>query len=253
MTTGDFDADGADDLVISAPPAGSLKGEDTGVVHVVAGRPGAGLDTAQVRTFRRDTPGVPGEGRDELLGYALAAGDLDGDRRDDLAIGNYDGAVLVLYSGPGGLTGAGAQEWTPAAVGDASPGREFGHALTIGRFGGPGTAEDLAVGPGSVTVFFGDTGGLSASRTRAIPSLVSGRLGASSFAEALAAYPVRGGEYDDLLVGAPQTAPKGTGALVEVPTGPDGPRAAAARTWRPGTPGMTDRAGYDGFMGREIG
>ena len=252
MTTGDFDADGADDLVISAPPGASPTGEDTGVVHVVAGRPGAGLDTTQVRTFRRDTPGVPGEGRDELLGYTLAAGDLDGDRRDDLAIGSYDGGVLVLYSGRVGLTGAGAQEWTPGALGDASPGREFGRGLTIGQFGGPGTAEDLAVGPGSVTLFFGDTGGLSASRARVIPSSAVGR-GARRFAEALAAYPVRGGAYDDLLVGAPETGPNGAGALVEIPTGLDGPRPAAARTWRPGTPGMTDRAGYDGFMGREIG
>jgi hypothetical protein len=222
------------------------------VVHVVAGRPGTGLDTAQVRTFRRDTPGIPGEGRDELLGYALAAGDLDGDRRDDLAIGNYDGAVLVLYSGRAGLTGVGAQEWTLAALGDASPGSDFGHALTIGQFGGPGTAEDLAVGSESVTLFFGDTGGLSASRARVVPPSTVSR-GARWFAEALAAYPVRGGPYDDLLVGAPGTGPKGAGALVEIPTGPAGPRPAAARTWRPGTPGMTDRAGYDGFMGREIG
>lgn len=191
---------------------------------------------------------LPGEGRDELLGYALAAGDLDADGRDDLAIGSYNDAVLVLYSGPYGLTGTGAQEWTAATVGH--PAVSFGQALTIGQFGGPGTAEDLAVGSDAVTVLFGRAGRLSASASRVLTPSSVGR-GPNMVARALAAYPVRGTAYDDFLIGAPGTNPDVAGAIVEVPTGR--PRPAAARTWRPGTPGMTDRAGEDAFMGREIG
>jgi hypothetical protein len=63
--------------------------------------------TAQGPSLRRDqylttrTPGIKGRGW--AFGHALAAGNLNGDRRHELAIGappgNSGGAVHVLYGG----------------------------------------------------------------------------------------------------------------------------------------------------------
>ena len=101
----------------------------------------------------------PSEAGDQF-GRALAAGDMDGDGTDDLAIAapfedigpNVNaGMVCVAYgmAGPGIIPGGGlAQKWSqnsPGVPERPEPGDHFGAALAIGNFDGV-LGEDLAVG-----------------------------------------------------------------------------------------------------------
>lgn len=106
LVAGDFDGDGWDDLAIGVP-GDHPSSNAAGAVNVVYGSP-TGLTTAGNQIFGEDALGLPGTfgHPDELFGWALAAGDFDGDGADDLGIGipsNQEssveiGGVDVLYS-----------------------------------------------------------------------------------------------------------------------------------------------------------
>src|SRR6266540_1729265 len=179
----DFDNDGFADLAVGVSEDVGAIG-DAGAVNVLYGAAG-GLTGAGSQLFTQASPEVAGIAEaGDSFGYALAAGDLDGDGFVDLAIGvpgedtaiNGVGAVNVLYGGVDGLSGAGSQLFTqasPGMVGTAEDGDQFGQALAVGDFDGDGVA-DLAVGvpgeglgatssAGAVNVLKGAAGGLTSS------------------------------------------------------------------------------------------
>ncbi|HEX6074683.1 MAG TPA: FG-GAP-like repeat-containing protein [Micromonosporaceae bacterium] len=163
LAAGDFNGDGRDDLVVGGAPW-----YGPGYVSVFHGT-GTGA-FSYLGEYTQGTPGVPGSNRDgDAFGYSLVAGDVNGDRRDDLAVGApgdsedrgwATGSVTLFYAGSEGLTGTGAQRWTKDSTGvpggpgsfnesrdDSSDG--FGSRLGLADFNGDAKA-DLAVGaPGS--------------------------------------------------------------------------------------------------------
>ncbi|WP_407560104.1 FG-GAP repeat protein [Streptomyces sp. 184] len=157
-TIGDFDGDGRGDLAYRSIGA-SVEDfpYDKGTVKVVYGTAN-GPDGTRRQTFTQDTADVPGTGeRGDQFGARLAAGDANGDGRDDLAVGvPYEaigskraaGSVVLLKGGSGGLKAAGAQAFhqdTAGVKGVAEAGDRFGAALAFGDVTGDGRAE-LAVG-----------------------------------------------------------------------------------------------------------
>jgi len=138
------------------------------------------LTAAGNQLWHEDVPGIPSRARGhERFGYALAAGDMDGDGSDDLAIGvpgegsGASGAVIALYGGASGLTPSGSRIWTQdssGVPGTREHGDHFGATLAISDFGRSGRA-DLAVGaPGEDLAGRSDAGvvGLLYGRTSRI-------------------------------------------------------------------------------------
>lgn len=188
LAIGDFDGDGFGDLAVGAFGEGITGGPDddaaNGAVAVLYGS-SAGPTADGNQRWDENTPGVPGMAKPgDRFGGALAAGDFDGDGREDLAIGapskgaggkDAAGVVVVLYGSIAtGLTSTGAQRWTQASPGVPSAAEqydEFGISLSAADYGRSGR-DDLAIGApgeqvgkvwraGMVDVLYGRTDGLS--------------------------------------------------------------------------------------------
>lgn len=246
LAAGDFDGDGYDDLAIGAPHEDLESGPtltDAGVVHVLYGSE-TGLKTTGSDYWHQDVAGIQGTaGDNDLFGDALAAGDFDGDGRDDLAIGApgddepgaYNaGVVNVLYGTSDGLSTTDNQVWHQGTAGvEDSPESDdrFGYSLTTGDLNGDGYA-DLAVGvpyedfengttisdAGAVNVLYGAEGGLGVAGNQVwfqddigTPSEEDDRFG-----WALTTGDFDRDGYDDLAVGVPyedHTTTPNTGVL----------------------------------------
>jgi hypothetical protein len=101
---GDVNGDHLDDYAIGMPHA-DANGADSGIVYVFLGHAGAASPTATPLNLAAASFRISGHGG-ELLGYAIAGGDLNGDGRADIAIGapmagapakSNGGAVYIVY------------------------------------------------------------------------------------------------------------------------------------------------------------
>ena len=185
LTVGDFDGDGYDDLAVGVPyeDVGSPVITNTGAVNVLYGS-STGVTGSGSDYWHQDVGSIGSlceEG--DRFGFALTAGDFDGDGYDDLAVGvPYEdwndldtGIVQVLYGTADGLSDVGNQLWRQGItgiIGGEEPHDRFGYALAAGDFDDDGYA-DLAIGvpyegigteseAGAVNVLYGTGSGLAA-------------------------------------------------------------------------------------------
>ncbi|MCP3973271.1 MAG: hypothetical protein GY720_02120 [bacterium] len=148
LTSGDFDGDGYDDLVVPL--------ETRKLIHVFPGSPN-GISTDGDYVLHRDQPGVAGN-REYSYYHArnTTSGDLDGDGFDDFIYGSAGdqihgvkevGSVHVFYGSANGMSGdrdKRLHQDSPGIKGVNEGGDLFGSDTATGDYDGNGRA-DLAI------------------------------------------------------------------------------------------------------------
>ena len=270
LAGGDFDGDGYADLAVAAPFEDVSGADDAGSVLVLYGSR-SGLHAGQV--LAQNTPGIPGPAASgSWFGEALAAGDSDGDGRDELAVGapkqrvaDGSGRVVVVPGSAGGLVADRAQGWSQATEGVRGVPElydDFGSALAFGDTDGDGQA-DLVVGVpgendgGTVQVLPGSASGVSPSLARPL----RGPAGSSGWGGSLVSGDLDGNERADVVgrvtevVGTTDEDEYDFSSLVVVQAGAQGLRQSGVQLLRARSapvPGPAGR-GDESFQGLDLG
>jgi len=190
LQTGDFDADGFGDIVISAPGKNINGKDNAGEITILYGNDSEN-PISRVQTFNQMNRYIPDAPEPEdRWGSSLTSADFNGDGFSDLAVGapgerwgNYEeaGAVTILYGSQNGLQSKKSvrlHQGTPGIPDKNEPHDQWGSNLISGDFNNDGY-EDLAIGTpnessgdkdktGTITILQGSSKGITTKKSKFI-------------------------------------------------------------------------------------
>lgn len=220
VAVGDVNADGFDDIAVSAPGKSVGRARAAGTVTVVPGGR-SGLRTRHSRVYSQNTPGVAGGAETgDYFGAGLALGDVTGDRRADLVVGVFgendqSGGVHVLPGTRGLPTGLGSTAVVPQSLRIGSGGA-FGWSLAVADVDGDGRGEVIVGAPaarvrgvdcGAVAILRGTPRGITRLRVQVASQSSRNVVGVcragDAWGHAVAAGDITGDGRAEVLVGAP--------------------------------------------------
>lgn len=226
LTVGDFDGDGYDDLFMGLPYEDQGSTVDAGRVAVKYGGPSGLPASADSSSWSQNSLAGNGADTGDLLGFAVAAGDFDGDGYDDVAIGSPEdnvgsatgtGKVIIMYGSSTGLSSGNSEAMNQNGITGMTneSGDDFGFALAAGDYNGDGK-DDLAIGVpresrngldrvGQIAIKNGHSSGLKAGGSSRFghPFILATDKDTDFLGEELASGDIDGDGIDDLIVGVP--------------------------------------------------
>ncbi|HEY0697423.1 MAG TPA: FG-GAP and VCBS repeat-containing protein, partial [Micromonospora sp.] len=223
FAAGDFDNDGYDDLVMGLPFTGPHDGDSFGSAYIWYGSAnGLHVVGGRMSYVDQNTGDIPGtsESGDEF-GRALAAGDLNSDGYDDLAVGSPGeaigttsraGMIHVFLGGPDGIpaTAVGLSQADAQVPGESEAGDEFGMSVAIGDVTGDGYG-DLAVGSpgengsGMVTLLKGTASGIAATGATAQVAPTTAAVTPHRLGQTVTLADLTGDDCAEVSTGAPDS------------------------------------------------
>ncbi|WP_225953349.1 FG-GAP-like repeat-containing protein [Kibdelosporangium phytohabitans] len=220
LAAGDFNGDGYADLGIGSPGEAIETKARAGAVWIFHGG-SAGLTSTGAIAFNQDHADLAGAAEaGDLMGFALAAGDVTGDKRDDLAVlsagevisgtTGATGAVHLLHGSASGVNPVGSY----VSVGAAATGGKW-RSLVVGKFHG-GANADLVIqadqrrggpaGSGALVAVRGSGTGLTTAGIQVIDQDTATVPGGTEpndfFGGSLAVGDLDGDSFDDLAAGS---------------------------------------------------
>lgn len=275
LSTGDVNADGYADLAVGAPwDFDNSKGISSGSVVVLDGS-SHGLSTSGAGYYTLDTSGVSGSpstfstDQPDDFGWQARLADVNGDGHDDLIVGSPGtpvtnsggkhedaGAVYVLYSRSGAISGTSSVKLTQDSAGiTGSPGKgdQWGSTLVAGDLNADGKADVVATGTDHYVDYLpGSTSGLVTTSSKSFTEDSSGIYGTAVstdyWGESLQILQIKGAGPAALLVGAPGKH-SGKGSLTvmySTSSGPTGTGSVYIDQDSTSVPGTAETGDYMG-------
>ena len=270
-TYGDFNGDGLDDLIITAPQKDVHGIEDAGMIWVLEGiQEGMGvlnIATAfDLSMFSENDFVSP----DAQWGEMVSAGDFNGDTFYDLAISAPNsaiggkeevGLIVILYGSENGLDSENFQviDQSTRGIPDADEiGDHWGMSLASGDFNGDNIS-DLAIGSpgerygffssaGAVTVIYGNETGLEPKTSKRFhqdtPRIPDRNEENDQWGSTLVSGDFSQDGIDDLIIGSPNESigeKRQTGSITVMYGSPDGISAQKSRRLHQGSFGIQDK------------
>ena len=187
VAVGDFNDDGANDIVVGNPDEDKSGLIDAGKIQVFYGQPNGGIQAPDNREFYQDelntnwgSGSAGGSEADDNFGFAVAVGDFNNDGYDDVVAGApYEdigssfnqGMITIIYGSDNGLTATGSES---RILSNHVTFARYGSAVAAGDLDGDGY-DDIATGApgytvngnraaGAVTAHFGTSSGIASGR-----------------------------------------------------------------------------------------